>query len=107
MGITMVKHVTHIAMKTKFEKLMEDHIETDKEFQDKINRVIYGEDINDKGMKHKVDDIHNILTSVRSVRGFFEGVGTSLRWFLVIGAVISLITGWWKAIPLWIMSLLK
>jgi len=74
---------------------MEEHLKSDEEFQAKINRVIFGDDINEKGMKAKVDDMHDILISMRNVGGFFNGIGGTLKWLLVVGAIIGLLKGWW------------
>lgn len=82
----------------KIEKLLEEHLKADEEFQAKINRVIFGDDVNEKGMKDKVDEMHDILVSARNVGGFFSGFGGTLKWLLIIGAVIGLLKGWWGGI---------
>lgn len=66
---------------------------------DTLMRVIFGDEATgDVGMKKKVDEIHTLLTQAKNVGGFFNGVGSTLKWLLVIGAVIGLIKGWWVGV---------
>ena len=61
-------------------------------------RVIFGDkELGELGMKEKIDEVHSILTQIKGVSGFFTGVGTWLKWFLVIAGVIGIIKGWWVA----------
>ncbi len=73
--------------------MFEDHLLEDKKFQDKINRVLFGEDVNDKGMKDKVDEMHAILISAKNVTGFFGSLKNIFAWILVLGALIALFRG--------------
>lgn len=75
----------------KKEKLEEEH--------NTLMKVIFGdEETGLMGMKAKVDEIHDILISVRSVNKFFGGVGTTFKWLIILGAVIGVIKGWWVAL---------
>ncbi len=84
-------------MKTKkgsMEEALAAHILVDEEFQNKINRVIFGDDPNEKGMKEKVDDMHKILISAQNIGGFFNGIKGILGWLILFGAVLVLLKGW-------------
>lgn len=63
-------------------------------------RVIFGDpDIkNDVGMKAKVDEMHEILKSVKGAGSGLSTLGTVLRWLLIIGAVFALFKGWWAGL---------
>ena len=73
---------------------------------DTLMRVIFGDEATGEvGMKKKVDEIHTLLTQAKNVGGFFNGLGNSLKWILVIAAVISIIKGWWLGIIASIINL--
>lgn len=91
-------------MKLQDTNLLTSHINADKEFQDKINRVLFGDDINEKGMKDKVDEMHSILMSARGVGGFFNGIKGILGWLLLVGAIVALIKGWFFSIFAYFLS---
>jgi len=62
---------------------------------DLLNRVIFGdEETGDVGMKQKIDDVHDILIKARSVGGFFGGLGGTLKWLLIVAAVIVVLKTW-------------
>lgn len=77
------------------EKKLDTHIrETDLRFRigeknfDKLNRVLFGDkETGEKGMNDKVTDIHQRITQV-------DGVGTFLKWIIVIGGVLSVLKFW-------------
>lgn len=94
-------------MKKSLEKTVADHIKVDEEFQEKINRVLFGDDVNEKGMKDKVDEMHSILMQVQNVGGFFSGIKGVLGWLLILGAFIALIKGWFGGAVLAVINNLK
>ena len=62
-------------------------------------RVIFGDkELGEIGMKNKVDDMHDILVSIKNVSIFFSGVGSILKWLIIIAAVIGIIKGWWAGV---------
>lgn len=81
-------------MKIEIEKIMADHMHADEIFQDKINRVLFGDDVNEKGMKDKVDEMHRILVSAQNLGGFFTGLKSIFGWLIALGAVIAIFKGW-------------
>jgi hypothetical protein len=59
------------------------------------NRVIFGDDkTGDIGIKKKIDELHTLLTQARNVSGFFGGLGGTIKWILVVAAVITVVKGW-------------
>ena len=94
-------------MKPSLEKIVADHIKTDEDFQEKINRVIFGDDPNDKGMKQKVDEMHDILISARNIGGFFTSVKGVFGWLLILGAFVALIKGWFVGAVLSIFNSIR
>lgn len=76
----MTEHEEHTSMKQEI---------------DTLNLVIFGNPrTGEKGMKEKVDEIHEILTKSRGVLDFFGGVRGILSFIIVIGAAFALIKGW-------------
>lgn len=60
-----------------------------------VIRVIFGDKtIGDKGMKDKVDEMHDILTSAKNLIKFLDRFGALLKWIAGIGLVIAIIKGW-------------
>ena len=86
------------------DKTLEEHIRFDEEFQDKINHVIFGLDPNEKGMKDKVDEMHDILIQARNVGGFFTGIKGVMGWLIVLGALVALFKGWVTALIAYLVS---
>lgn len=75
-------------MKPSLEVIVAEHLKSDEIFQDKINRVLFGDKTTDDiGMKEKVDDIHKMLVQV-------NGVGNFLKWIIVVGASLAAIKVW-------------
>jgi hypothetical protein len=69
------------------------------EEHDMLMRVIMGDqETGEVGMKEKVDGIYDILVQVKGVGNFFGGIGTGLKWLLVIAAVVGVVKGWWVGI---------
>jgi len=69
------------------------------EEHENLMKVIFGDQETGLiGMKDKVDEIHDILISIKSVSKFFGGIGTTLKWLLVIAGVVGVIKGWWAGI---------
>lgn len=59
------------------------------------NRVIFGDDkTGDIGIKKKIDELHTLLTQARNVSGFFGGLGGTIKWIVLIAAVITILKGW-------------
>lgn len=55
---------------------------------DKLNRVLFGDkQTGERGMSDKVTDIHQRITQV-------DGVGSFLKWVIVIGGVLSVLKFW-------------
>lgn len=53
-----------------------------------LMRVIFGdEQTGEKGMKEKVDEIHQMIVQV-------NGVGSFLKWIIVIGASLAAVKLW-------------
>jgi|CXWL01.1.fsa_nt_gi hypothetical protein len=78
-----------------------NHLKKDEEFQeaqlnfnDKVERVLFGDDINELGMKAKVDEMHELLTQAKNVGGFFGSIGGFGRWIFTIIALISMFKLW-------------
>jgi hypothetical protein len=70
-----------------------------------LMKVIFGdEETGVIGMRTKVDEIHDILVSIKSVSKFVGGIGTTLKWLLVIAGVIGVIKGWWFSILGFLLS---
>jgi len=74
-----------------------DSTEATKKNIEVLNRVIFGDtETGDIGMQQKVDEMHKLLMQARNVGGFFGSVGGTLKWLLVIAAVIVVIKGWFS-----------
>lgn len=62
-----------------------------------LQHVVFGnEESHEKGMKEKVDEIHDMLIQAKGLSKFFGGVRGTLGLLLVVGAVITLIKTWIK-----------
>lgn len=81
-------------MKQSIEAVIEDHLKSDEAFQEKINRVLFGDE-NNMGMVAENKEMYKILTSARNVGGFFGGVGDIGKWVFIIVGIIGLFKGWW------------
>ena len=80
-----------------------EHLRDNAEFQSKIGRVLFGdEDMDEKGMKAKVDEMHGLLIQAKTVGGFFGSVGGVSRWALTIVGVVALFKIWGAALIAWI-----
>ena len=75
----------------------------------KLNKLMadyYGDkETGDLGTRDMVKELYDVLIASRNVVSFFGGIGTSLKWLLVIAAVVGVIKGWWASIVLWIYKL--
>lgn len=84
---------------------------TDSAYRDEhelMMRVIFGDkDHGEMGMKEKIDEVHEILTQIKGVSGFFSSLGAWLKWLLVIGGFIGLVKGWWVAVIASVVTELK
>lgn len=60
-----------------------------------LEEVIFGNSkTGEKGMKQKVDEIHDIITQSKGVISFFGGLKGILGFIIVLGAVITIVKGW-------------
>jgi hypothetical protein len=81
----------------------EEYIRKDNNEIDKLikvmnlhHRAIFGDvDLNEKGMKEKVDTMYNILVTSSNVSGIFARIGGFSKTVLIIVGLIGLIKGWW------------
>ena len=79
--------------------MTEETLKKLKERSDLHHRVIFGdEDMKQKGIMGKVDDMHEILMQAKSVSKFFGGIGGTLKWVLIIAAVITVFKAWGASI---------
>lgn len=61
-------------------------------------RVLFGDkELGEMGMKEQVDAIYAVLMQIKSVNGFFSGIGTFIKYLLVVAGFIVVIKGWWSA----------
>lgn len=92
--------------KKTLEEIVKDHLVDDNDFRGRMTKVLFGDadDKSDKGMVSKVDEMHAILTSTKSIIGFFGGVGGGLKWILIIGAVVGLFKGWWISLIAYVIK---
>lgn len=82
-----------------------DHIDEDRKFQTKMERVLFGEsDTQEMGMKEKVDTMYDILTGYKSVKGFFGGTRSVFTFLIVLGAVVALFKGWLGGLVMYLVS---
>ena len=59
-----------------------------------LKTVVFGnKELGEKGMKEKVDEMHEILIQARGIGGFFSGIKGFLGIFIVIAAAIAIIKG--------------
>ena len=73
------------------DKILKQHMDDDKAFQDKIGRVLFGDaDTQEIGMKQQVEEIYTILVQIKGITNFFGGVKWILG-FLVVAAAAVLV----------------
>lgn len=78
-----------------------DHLKRDEEFENKISRILFGEN-EEIGMKQKVDEMHSLLVQAQNVKGFFSSVGSFGKWIIAIAAMILVIKTWGASLLLWL-----
>lgn len=62
-----------------------------------LKTVVFGnKELGEKGMKEKVDEMHEILIQARGIGGFFSGIKGFLGIFIIIATAIIIIKGWMK-----------
>lgn len=67
----------------------------------------YGDkETGDLGTKDMVKEMYDVLIASRNVASFFSAIGSSLKWVLVIAAVVGVIKGWWASIMVWVYNFL-
>ena len=72
----------------KLEKLLLAHIKDEENLLKLHHRAIFGDDeLNESGMKDKVDEIHKMIVQV-------NGVGSFLKWIIVFGAALGAVKLW-------------
>lgn len=65
----------------KLSKLMDDY---------------YGDkETGDIGTRDMVKEMYDVLIASKNVASFFSNIGSSLKWILVVAAVVGVIKGWW------------
>ncbi len=74
---------------------LEDHMASDKQFQDKIEHVLFGnKEIGEMGMKDKVDKMYELLIQSRGVLGFFTGIRGPIMGAIALATFIGWLKGW-------------
>jgi len=67
--------------------------------------VMFGnKELNELGMKDKVDAMYKILTNVESVSNVFGTVLGWLKWLLIIAAITGVVKAWWGAAVMSVFS---
>lgn len=96
----------------KSDKKLSDHIDSDNkiiiEIKDDISvlkRVIFGDDeTGEVGMKHKVDEMYSILKNIEAFIKASSGIGSFIKWILLIGAGITAFKMWGAALVSFLVS---
>lgn len=90
------------------EKLLKEHIDKEDNLMKLHHRVLFGDqELDEMGLIKQNKEIYDILTSVKNVNKFIGGFGATLKWLLIIGAVIGLIKGWFAGIVAYIAHQIK
>ncbi len=62
-----------------------------------LERAVFGdESLDEKGMKKKVDEIHDLLVQAKGIGLFFGGVRGFFGILIVIASAWALIKGWFN-----------
>ena len=86
---------------SELERIVADHIRSDKEFQDKITRVLFGsEEEKEIGIVEMIKTMYAFFTTSKNVKTWIIGIA-------VVGVAITTIKGWWFSFPAFLISLLN
>lgn len=81
----------------ELKKQFDDHVRSNEHDFAILERAVFGDkDLNEMGMKEKVDEMHRMLVQAKGVTGFFTGLRGGLMLLLAVVAVIGWIKGWLK-----------
>ena len=68
-----------------------------------LERIILGDDeLGEKGMKAKVDEMHSLLVQAQNVGGFFGSIGGIGRWIFVVAGMVAIFKLWGAALLAWL-----
>lgn len=70
-----------------------------------MSRVIFGDPTTgEMGMKDKVDKMYDILVKVDNIQGFFKGLGSFMKWLVLLGTLLALFKGWLVGVFTYILN---